>query len=397
MIEIHKKEECAGCSACASICPKKCIKIVEDAEGFDYPKIDLEKCVNCHLCEIICPIKNNQDFPSKTYTLCVQNKNEIIRSCSSAGGVIGAIYQAVFAQNGIVYGVGYDKENIARFMDAESLDDCFKKKLFASKYVSAELDGIFLKVKEEVEIGRLVCFVGLPCQVAGLCSMLNKGYDNLWVIDLTCYGVPSRKLYRKYIEYLEAKYNEKITDVRFRDKMFGYAAPTMTIEFASGKIKSQNCDVKSYLRCFFKDISSRPSCYKCHFKTVDRVSDLTVGDMRSIHKFVEIMDDDLGTTVLYVHNKKGQKIVNSINKYVVTAKILIEDVLSTSGKKMISCPQVNPRREEFFSEIDNLPYIKLTDKYCPPDLSEYLSNVIKSLLKVTGLYKTGVLKALKRR
>ena len=34
MIELKRKEDCCGCGACAEICPKKCIALREDEEGF---------------------------------------------------------------------------------------------------------------------------------------------------------------------------------------------------------------------------------------------------------------------------------------------------------------------------------------------------------------------------
>lgn len=35
-----RKEECCGCTACYAICPKEAISMLEDEEGFEYPKID---------------------------------------------------------------------------------------------------------------------------------------------------------------------------------------------------------------------------------------------------------------------------------------------------------------------------------------------------------------------
>lgn len=52
-----RKEECCGCSACYSICPKAAISMVEDKEGFEYPQIDAEKCIRCYQCRKVCPIK----------------------------------------------------------------------------------------------------------------------------------------------------------------------------------------------------------------------------------------------------------------------------------------------------------------------------------------------------
>lgn len=39
MIKITNKEDCCGCAACEQSCPKHCISLIEDAEGFWYPQI----------------------------------------------------------------------------------------------------------------------------------------------------------------------------------------------------------------------------------------------------------------------------------------------------------------------------------------------------------------------
>lgn len=53
----YRKEECCGCTACCSICPKFAINMVEDEEGFEYPQIDQELCICCYRCLSVCPIK----------------------------------------------------------------------------------------------------------------------------------------------------------------------------------------------------------------------------------------------------------------------------------------------------------------------------------------------------
>lgn len=52
-----QKEECCGCSACFAICPKDAISMVEDEEGFEYPKVNENRCVCCYQCIKVCPMK----------------------------------------------------------------------------------------------------------------------------------------------------------------------------------------------------------------------------------------------------------------------------------------------------------------------------------------------------
>ena len=54
-LRILNKENCCGCTACFNICPKKCISMQSDEEGFLYPIIEESKCIDCGLCEKACP------------------------------------------------------------------------------------------------------------------------------------------------------------------------------------------------------------------------------------------------------------------------------------------------------------------------------------------------------
>lgn len=55
MIRIDNKRDCCGCGACEQICPKHCISLIEDSQGFLYPEADASICVDCGLCERVCP------------------------------------------------------------------------------------------------------------------------------------------------------------------------------------------------------------------------------------------------------------------------------------------------------------------------------------------------------
>ena len=73
---------CSGCGACANICPKICIEMKADGEGFLYPNINIENCINCSLCEKVCPVLNEYKGQDVGKAYACMNKNEEIRMSS---------------------------------------------------------------------------------------------------------------------------------------------------------------------------------------------------------------------------------------------------------------------------------------------------------------------------
>lgn len=59
----QNKEDCCGCGVCMLVCPstaehpEKAISMVQDTEGFLYPKINGQLCIRCYQCTKVCPIE----------------------------------------------------------------------------------------------------------------------------------------------------------------------------------------------------------------------------------------------------------------------------------------------------------------------------------------------------
>ena len=135
MIIITDKTQCCGCWACANACPKQCISMVEDDEGFRYPKIDVEKCIDCGLCEKVCPIKAPMQDDTVPESYVVQhNDAEILRS-STSGGFYSAIAKYVISKNGVVFGASFDENMTLRHTYSETLEGCAQFR--GSKYVQS--------------------------------------------------------------------------------------------------------------------------------------------------------------------------------------------------------------------------------------------------------------------
>jgi len=64
---------CTGCEICVTICPKKCIDIIESRYNYTgEAKVQAEFCTGCNLCAIDCPweaiIMINSDGSIKDYS-----------------------------------------------------------------------------------------------------------------------------------------------------------------------------------------------------------------------------------------------------------------------------------------------------------------------------------------
>ena len=77
MVRIINKKDCCGCAACVQICPKQCITMVSDEEGFLYPKVDETICIQCGVCEQICPMLNpaQSQIPKSIYASINPDEN----------------------------------------------------------------------------------------------------------------------------------------------------------------------------------------------------------------------------------------------------------------------------------------------------------------------------------
>ena len=220
LIKIAKKEKCCGCTACAAICPKNCIEMKEDREGFRYPCVDEDKCVECGACEKVCSILNEiKEEKKEQEGYIIQNKDQKVLKESTAGGAFTAIAQYVLKKNGVVFGVELSKDLQARHIYVENEQELYRFR--NSKYMQSVMDEkgeTQRRVKEFLNEDRYVCFSGTPCQIEGLKKYLKKDYPKLITVDVVCRAVPSPMIFRKYVEYQENKMKQKISLVRFRDK-----------------------------------------------------------------------------------------------------------------------------------------------------------------------------------
>ena len=230
------KEECSGCHACFNACPVKAIEMCPDAEGFLYPIIKKEKCINCDRCKKVCPalIRFTPFSESLAYAAYAQDDKELMTS--SSGGVFAVLARETIQKGGVVCGAAFDTKFQLRHIIVETEDKLVELK--GTKYVQSEIGTVYWDIKNILLSGRQVLFSGTPCQIVGLKSFLNQEYDNLLCLDLICHGVPSQKVFRRYLDELA---DTSIVKMTFRDKSLGMSNSTLKYETADGKVIYEKC------------------------------------------------------------------------------------------------------------------------------------------------------------
>ncbi len=387
MIDIVNKEECTGCSACANICPKKCISMKVDNEGFLYPQVDVEVCVACGLCEKICPVimaefESRNSYPD-AYLGYVKNEKD--RENSAAGGGFYAIAEMFIKKyDGIVFGAVYDIDYSVYHSYTEDITGLHKMQ--KSKYVQSDPRESFTEAKKFLKEGKSVLYSGTPCQIYGLKSFLkNENTDKLYCIDLSCHGVPSPKLLKEYLEYQKDKHNSEIIDFRMRDKWLlkGAYAQGFGIDFESGEHYFESHKKDLFGRCFWGEISSRPSCYECPFKTVWRISDITMGDCWFFDRFVKQENDTLGVTMMLVQSEKGHELLNECSS-LVYYDVDAEELIKTNGGMIFSSAVKHPARDNFFNGLGKIPFEEHVKSFFP-DRQESYKEKLKHVLFYKGI------------
>ena len=380
MIQIVDKQDCCGCSACVQRCPKHCISLREDSEGFLYPQVDAHLCIDCGLCEKVCPVLHAGEPHKPLVVYAAKNRNEKVRLQSSSGGVFTALAETVIHEGGVVFGACFDGQWEVVHDYAESNEELAKFR--GSKYVQSKIGDCYQQVETFLKAGRKVLFSGTPCQIRGLKLFLRKEYENLLAVDVICHGVPCPGVWREYLKEEIARQRDRkntvlprpihekdvlVEGISFRDKTLGWKkysfALALSTTSGSGE-KFSFCsrmplDENFFLRGFLADIYLRPSCYSCPVKCGKSGSDLTLGDFWGLQSVMPELDDDKGMTALLVNNTHGQKFVNKIA--LDLWQTTYESVFK--GNPSLESSVVMSRKRELFFADSNISFEKKIRKY----------------------------------
>ena len=377
---LNKHYKCTGCRMCAQICPVKAIDMKENEEGFFEPIINKEKCIKCSLCFKRCPQLNDVKIEKKiniSKAFAVKNKNLEEQKKSSSGGIFSVLARYVLKNNGVVYGAAFNENFKLEHIRIDKQESLYK--LMGSKYLQSNTQNTFELVKKDLNDGVNVLYVGTPCQIAGLRSYLGKDYEDLLLVDLVCHGVPSQKLFDKYLTWLKKKNNSSIIEYEFRSKEKNSWGLNLKVKFESGKERYIPANLDPYYKTFLNGSTYRECCYNCKYAKIERVGDITIADYWGIEKEHPDFYDKNGVSAVIINTNAGFKAFENIKDEVEYRDTEIEKIIA-KNKNLKEPTTRNNIRTEAYKNID----IKKFKKYSKQNLKfrKNIKDIIKNLIPI---------------
>lgn len=384
MVEINNKYSCCGCEACVQRCPKQCITMSEDEEGFLYPQVDKTNCVDCGLCEKVCPVINPTDTKEPKHVYAAINTDEKILRHSSSGGVFSLLAEKVLLDGGVVFGAGFDEkwEVCHSYVDTIEGLDRFR----GSKYVQSRIGETYKQAEVFLKKGRKVLFSGTPCQIAGLKHFLKNSYDNLICVDIICHGSPSPGIWRDFLKqipaklvggkntvFLSLKSLPVITGISFRDKTEGWKKYGFSVKGTVDQWETGNSIYPSnhfqiheyhkentYMRGFLNNLYLRPSCHHCPARHGKSDSDILLGDFWGVLRRYPEFYNKNGVSLVLAYSEKGDALFNDLPCIKIDATY--DDALDCNIN--IEKDEPAPKNRTDFFTTYSKEGIKTIEEYC---------------------------------
>lgn len=377
MVSDH--EACTGCGVCALNCPVGCITMKESGEGFFYPDVDKEKCTGCGFCEEKCHLNSSGRFEEgKAYAVISRNEDELQRS--SSGGVFSVLARKILDGGGIVVGCELQDGTYPRHVIIrEPADLC---RLRGSKYVESDLAPILRELAEEAKNGRKILFSGTGCQIGAVRSLLGAN-DNIIYAEILCHGVPSRSLFQRHNEFIEQKYGDKLTDIRFRCKENASwnTSYRFAYTFRSGKTIVIPAYRDAYYMNFIKSSIMRPSCYRCAYAGNRRIGDITLGDYWGVENYHPELDASKGVSAVLVNTPAGERLFHECGEELTVIPTKAQYVQERVHAMKAPIPKP-PERDGIYARIEEIGYAAWNRQYNRSKLrcAEGVKVVVKRIL-----------------
>lgn len=311
MIKLADKESCTACGACAFVCAKNSITMIEDEHGSVYPSLDSTNCVECGRCQKTCPILSPLDVNTPQIAYSAWSSDEKERETSASGGIAAEIYKKALSEGCDI--AGAVQQDDFRVVMQLSSDEKAILKFKNSKYVFSEAWHVYQEIKQSLKADKNVVFIGLPCQVAALRKIFREN-EKILFVEVVCHGTAPFSYLKQHIEHIEHTKNEKAIRMSFRDPDTYTYTYTFTLYNKDGKRFYAEVPRKTdtYQYAYHSTISYRENCYHCHFAREQRIADITLSDYKGLGRIAPCSYGETNVSCILVNTEKGKKFIKEM-------------------------------------------------------------------------------------
>lgn len=384
---IRQFEHCYGCGVCVAACPHHIIEMRLNGAGFWSPHIiDAEACTGCGLCVRSCSYSDTglalEQKPVAAYA--GWSIDAAVRAACSSGGVAYEISRSLIGNGYKVCAVTYNAErHRAEHYIADDLQSLTRS--VGSKYIPSYSGETFA----HLDLNQRYLVVGTPCQVDSLRRLvrLRRKEDNFVFVDFFCHGVPSMRVWNRYVKEAEKKLGE-VRFVSWRNKSdgwgnswsmsldgeaFGGEVSALEEKRKSSAIVSMRSEGDPFYYMFLSNSCLNKACYsRCKFKYDRSSADIRIGDLWG----QTYADESKGVSAVVAFAEKGVKVLNDCKCE------LTEHKFELVAEGQMKAPPRVPATYSMLKFLVRLPFLSLSlmrKLMIYEEVAEYL---LKRLFKI---------------
>ena len=305
-------DQCCGCGACAAVCPVRAVHMEENEEGFLQCRVDESLCLKCGKCREVCPMQRiSAPLMANARALYdARSASAEVRMGSSSGGIGQELARLSREMGHAVCGCVYERESrTAKHLLICPEDSRGISGLRGSKYLQSRTVEAMKEIWQR-KAGEPLTFFGTPCQTAAVDRLLKlRGcHDRAILVDLVCHGVPSAKLWDRYLCQLDERYGTgEHPAVSFRYKDGRSSLRLMRVE-GNGKCYVQNERKDDFYAFFRRGLCHMDSCYECPYRERS-AADIRLGDY-----WLRFADDQEAHSMVIANTDRGQDILMQLKE-----------------------------------------------------------------------------------